>query len=143
MSKGNNFSRIIVVTAVISAALLIALTGFGAGAAKAPATVPYPGGDSDHTRLDRPMPAVAAPGPREPGRGQDDPGQPGSVFIGALNGEAFSLRVTGDSVSKSSIVTSLPVFKAFGLNKNGQNLLYTSLKSGLPSGELYVENLDT
>lgn len=37
----------------------------------------------------------------------------------------------------------MPVFKAFSVISDGKGLLYVSLRNGIPSGELYLEDLGT
>jgi hypothetical protein len=64
-------------------------------------------------------------------------------FVGAINGEAFILEEKTQGVEIVRLKTSMPVFKAFGLSSDGRKLLYTSLKNGVPSGELYLEDLST
>jgi murein DD-endopeptidase MepM/ murein hydrolase activator NlpD len=46
-------------------------------------------------------------------------------------------------VSIKALKTSMPVFKAFGLTSDRKKLLYTPLKNGFPSGELFLENMKT
>ncbi len=65
-------------------------------------------------------------------------------FVGAINGEAFLLEENGNGGAKAvKIRTAMPVFKAFGLSSDNRKLLYISLKYGVPSGELYYEDLAT
>ncbi|HMJ07708.1 MAG TPA: M23 family metallopeptidase, partial [Pyrinomonadaceae bacterium] len=65
------------------------------------------------------------------------------VTVLAVNGEAFRLDITSDEVTKVPLRTSMPVFKAFSLSRDGTKLLYISLKRDIPSGELYLEDLST
>jgi murein DD-endopeptidase MepM/ murein hydrolase activator NlpD len=64
-------------------------------------------------------------------------------YIGAVNGEPFLLKQKGETVEAITFEASLPVFKSFGLAADKRRLLYTALKNGIPSGELYVEDLHT
>ncbi len=64
-------------------------------------------------------------------------------FVAAANGQAFVLTAGLSGVKAVSFKTSKPVFKAFGITSDNQHLLYTPLKDGAPSGELYFENLAT
>ena len=64
-----------------------------------------------------------------------------SAFVFAVNGEAFILNQSGQRTETTLLKTSLPVFKAFGLSNDNTKLLYTALQNGVPSGELYVEDL--
>ncbi|MGQ0542510.1 MAG: hypothetical protein ACT4O9_11775, partial [Blastocatellia bacterium] len=64
-------------------------------------------------------------------------------FVGAVNGEAFVLSEGPEGVQTTKIITSLPVFKAFGLTSDGRRLLYSPLRNGSPSGELVFEDLDS
>ena len=64
------------------------------------------------------------------------------VFVGAVSGKAFVFD--GNATDKKRVlITSLPVFKAFGLSSDSRRLLYISLRSGNPSGELFMEDLTT
>jgi hypothetical protein len=60
----------------------------------------------------------------------------------AVNGEAFIVEQR-PTVEIRPLKTSVPVFKAFGMNADGSRLLYSPLKNGIPSGELAVEDLAT
>ncbi|MFB3904696.1 MAG: peptidoglycan DD-metalloendopeptidase family protein [Acidobacteriota bacterium] len=64
-------------------------------------------------------------------------------FVGAVNGVAFTLQKKGQGVAAVPVPTSLPAFKAFGLSRDQQRLLYTPLKNGAPSGELCIEDIST
>lgn len=64
-------------------------------------------------------------------------------FVGAVNGKAFILKEVIQGVETTQLKTALPVFKAFGLSKDERKILYTSLKNGNPSGELYLEDFST
>ncbi len=64
-----------------------------------------------------------------------------AVFAGAANGTAFILKSGGENVIKQTLKTTKPVFKAFGLSADKRRLLYSPLKNGAPSGELFVEDL--
>jgi hypothetical protein len=66
----------------------------------------------------------------------------GSTVV-AVNGSAFTVHEVKDTVKLSPIKTSIPVFKAFGLSHDRINILYTPLDNGIPSGELYIEDLQT
>jgi hypothetical protein len=65
------------------------------------------------------------------------------TFVGAANGAAFVLKETANGVKTARLKTSKPVFKAFGLTSDKRKLLYTALRKGAPTGELYLENLST
>ena len=72
------------------------------------------------------------------------PEQNNRPFVGAVNGVAFTLQENGQGgVQLAAIPTSMPVFKAFGLSRDGRRLLYTPLKNGVPSGELNLEDVST
>ncbi len=62
-------------------------------------------------------------------------------FVGAMSGQAFILVEGADGPKKMDIRVARPVFKAFGLTSDGNRLLYSPLKNGIPSGELYLEDL--
>ncbi|HET8669419.1 MAG TPA: hypothetical protein VFM05_01980, partial [Candidatus Saccharimonadales bacterium] len=62
-------------------------------------------------------------------------------YVGADNGQAVIWDETTDIVHR--LVTSLPVFKAFGISLTRRTLLYSPLKNRVPSGELLLENLDS
>ena len=64
-------------------------------------------------------------------------------YIGAVEGKAFILEHKAHGMEVTHFKTSLPAFKTFGLSPDGNSLLYSPLKNGIPSGELYVENLYT
>jgi murein DD-endopeptidase MepM/ murein hydrolase activator NlpD len=64
-------------------------------------------------------------------------------YVVAVNGEAFVLDQNSDGIKVTSVKTSLPVFKAFCLANDQKTLLYMPLRNGIPSGELYVEDLLT
>jgi len=64
-------------------------------------------------------------------------------YIGAVEGRAFILEQKTQGIEVTHFKTSLPAFKTFGLSPDGNSLLYSPLKNGVPSGELYVENLNT
>ena len=68
---------------------------------------------------------------------------PNGAFVGAINGKAFVLNENNGNPSIEGLSTALPVFKSFGLSADRRTLLYTSLKDGIPSGELYIEDLRT
>jgi murein DD-endopeptidase MepM/ murein hydrolase activator NlpD len=66
-----------------------------------------------------------------------------SALVSAAQGRAFVLEsVQGQSTARA-IKTSVPVYKAFGLNASGERLLYRPLAGNAPSGELVVEELAT
>ena len=65
------------------------------------------------------------------------------LFVTAANGKALIIVEEMGEIKSVPVETSLPVFKAFGLTSDGQKLLYTASKKGIPSGELYVEDLAT
>jgi len=69
--------------------------------------------------------------------------QTGQPFIGAVNGEAFVFEENPIGKRIISLKTSKPVFKAFGLSADGRKILYSSLRGGAPSGELFLEDLET
>ncbi|MEQ1762822.1 MAG: peptidoglycan DD-metalloendopeptidase family protein [Pyrinomonadaceae bacterium] len=64
-------------------------------------------------------------------------------FVGNANGKAFIVNESERGVSVSDIRTSKPVFKALGLTKDKTKLLYISLRKGIPTGELFLEDLIT
>jgi murein DD-endopeptidase MepM/ murein hydrolase activator NlpD len=77
------------------------------------------------------------------GGGGKDTNHHDKNYVVAIGGRAFTLEETPDGISASAIVTSRPVFKAFGWARDGKSLLYTPLTNGVPSGELYIEDFDT
>ncbi|RPJ84823.1 MAG: hypothetical protein EHM18_11465, partial [Acidobacteria bacterium] len=62
-------------------------------------------------------------------------------YVGAVNGRAFILEERGTGMEVAPLQTSTPVFKAFGLSPDSRRILYSPLKNGAPSGELYLEDL--
>jgi hypothetical protein len=64
---------------------------------------------------------------------------PSSYFVGADDGRAFVWDEDTDTIHY--IPTSMTVFKAFGISGQHNALLYSPLKNGIPSGELFLENL--
>ncbi len=64
-------------------------------------------------------------------------------YVGAANGKAFKLQEKLSGVEIKDLKTTRSVFKAFGISSDGTKLLYTSLQRGIPSGELWLENLKT
>lgn len=74
--------------------------------------------------------------------GRELAGRP-SLLLSAAQGKAFVLELADEKLSASRVETALPVYKAFGMNADGQRLLYRSLQGDAPSGELVVEDLAT
>ena len=65
------------------------------------------------------------------------------MSVDAVNGEAFMIRENMAGTKFVPLKTSMPVFKAFDLSADRRTLLYSPLKKGMPSGELYLEDLST
>ncbi len=63
--------------------------------------------------------------------------------VGAVNGVAFFIVDGKDKEQRIDIRTTMPVFKAFGMTSDGGKLLYSPLVRGVPSGELYLEDMNT
>jgi murein DD-endopeptidase MepM/ murein hydrolase activator NlpD len=68
--------------------------------------------------------------------------QPDSFTI-AIDGKAYAISETDEGVKLLLIKTMLPVYKAFGLSANKARFLYRPLNNGVPTGDLYVEDLST
>lgn len=62
-------------------------------------------------------------------------------YVGADNGKAFWF--SEDTGVKTELRTSRPVFKAFAITSDRHRLLYSPLNRGIPSGELYLEDLSS
>lgn len=65
--------------------------------------------------------------------------------VTAVNGKAL-VFAENDQTKPGKFVrvrTSMPVFKAFDISADRKKLLYSPLKRGIPSGELYLEELST
>lgn len=71
--------------------------------------------------------------------------QDGSIpsYIGADNGQAFFLFIENQQHTITHVKTSMPVFKVFGILPEKNHLLYSPLKNRIPSGELFVEDLES
>ena len=65
------------------------------------------------------------------------------AFFGAARGRAFFLEVVAGQIAARPLRTALPAHEVFGLNADRRLLLYRPLDSGLPSGDLVVEDLGT
>ena len=63
------------------------------------------------------------------------------TFVGADVGVAFVFYE--DSRVIRHIRTSMPIFKAFGVSLRNNTLLYSPLRNRIPSGDLYIENLES
>src|SRR5688500_2631385 len=63
--------------------------------------------------------------------------------VSAIGGKAISVSGGPQGLAANDLIVSKPVFKAFALSSDGKELLYSPLKRGIPSGEIWIENLVT
>jgi len=96
--------------------------------------------DGDRPSLQTDLSARILGGP--PLEGRQLVGQT-SALVSAAQGKAFVLESVEGQPSARAVKTSVPVYKAFGLNASGARLLYRPLAGNAPSGELVVEELAT
>jgi murein DD-endopeptidase MepM/ murein hydrolase activator NlpD len=64
------------------------------------------------------------------------------AYVAAIDGTAVALEETDQGLKTKTLRTTRAVFKAFGLAADRRTLLYSPLAGGIPSGELYIENLE-
>src|ERR1700759_1091112 len=76
-------------------------------------------------------------------RGQANSNLKAERYFNAAHGIAFSFEIINSEITYSVLTTSLPAFRVFGVTSDFGAILYSPLKDGAPSGDLYIESLRT